>query len=116
MQNEYPDDVVAISLNLDHDSGKKPADDLQADVRKKLTELEMTTTNIMSSTVLDEVLEHFDLFSLPAAIVFDREGGRLQTFEGDLSYEKQIFPLLEALTGADKTVSTDVTNSDTAPP
>ena len=99
MQKQYPDDVVAISLNLDHDSGDEPADDLQADVRGKLTELKMTTTNVMSSTVFDEVLEHFDLFSLPAAVIFDRDGSRLKTLEGDLSYEKQIFPLVEELTG-----------------
>lgn len=99
MQKQFPEDVVAISLNLDHDTGEEPAADLQADVRKKLTELEMTTTNVMSSTVFDDVLEHFDLFSLPAAIVFDRDGSRLKTFEGDVSYEKQVIPLIEETIG-----------------
>lgn len=98
MQKKYPDDVVGISLNVDHDQADTaPSDDLREEVLAKLSELNLETVNLMTSDPFDEMLERYDLFSLPAAIVYDREGKKLKTFEGDLSYEKQIFPLLESV-------------------
>lgn len=103
MQNRYPEDVVAISLNLDHEEGEEPTPELRDEVQAKLTELKITATNVMSVATFDAALEHFDLFSLPAAIVFDRDGKALKVFEGDLSYDAQIFPLLEEVIGPGET-------------
>ena len=103
MQKSYPDDVVVISLNVDHEQeGGAPSDELRKDVLAKLSDLKLQTINVMSSDAYDDVLARHDLFSLPAAIVYDRDGKLLKVFEGDLSYEKQIFPLLAELTTSDE--------------
>ncbi len=96
MQKDHPDDVVSIALNVDHnEEGTAPTDELEKEVLAILTERNMETTNVICSTPFDTMLERYELFSLPAAIIFDREGRKLEVFEGDLNYEKQVFPLIE---------------------
>ena len=96
MQKDHPDDVVSIALNVDHnEEDTAPTDELQKEVLAILTERNMETTNVICSTPFDTMLDKYELFSLPAAIVFDREGKKLEVFEGDLNYEKQVFPLIE---------------------
>lgn len=95
MQKKYPQTVKAISLNVDHDEEGEPSAKLQKEVLDKLIELNLEVTNVMSSTVYDDVLDQRDLFSLPAALVFDTDGRLLEKFDGGFSYEKDIIPLIE---------------------
>ncbi len=116
MQKQYPDDVVAISLNLDHDDDDMPPDDeLQTEVRDKLVELNLAVTNVMSTDSYDEVTSHHDLFSLPAALIYNAEGQLIRKFDGDLNYEKAVFPLVAELLGTTTPDSTTTPeNNDTA--
>ena len=98
MQKKYPDTVHAISLNVDHDEDGVPSEELQKEVLDKLIELDMTTTNVLSRTVFDGVLDQRDLFSLPAAIVYGTDGKILAQFDGGFSYEEDVIPLLEKMT------------------
>ena len=96
MQKDHPTDVVSIALNVDHnEEDAAPTDELQQEVLAILTERNMETTNVICSTRFETMLNKYELFSLPAAIIFDREGNKLEVFEGDLNYEKQVFPLIE---------------------
>jgi len=101
LQKKYPDDVVTISLNLDHDQANAlPPKGLQDEVLEKLVELKLEITNVMSSEAYESVLARHDMFSLPAAIVFNRDGREFRKFEGDLSYKEQVFPLIAQMLSA----------------
>lgn len=94
LQKKYPNDLVAITLDIDHDEDGAPTQKLQDEVLAKLKELKMNVTNVMSSDVTGDVLDRHELFSIPAALIYDRDGKLHQKFEGDLSYEKQVEPLI----------------------
>ena len=113
MQKDYPVDVVSIALNVDHnEEDTAPTDELQQEVLAILAERNMETTNVICSTPFDTMLDKYDLFSLPAAIVFDRDGKKLEVFEGDLNYEKQVFPLIKQQLSPDGAAAADI---ETAP-
>lgn len=115
MQKDYPDDVVSIALNVDHnEEDTAPTDELQQEVLAILTERNMETTNVICSTPFDTMLDKYELFSLPAAIVFDRDGKKLEVFEGDLNYEKQVFPLIKQQLSPDS-VATGEAEAETEP-
>jgi thiol:disulfide interchange protein len=44
----------------------------------------------------DETLAQLELFSLPAVLVYDQQGKLLDRIEGDVDYERDIIPLIEA--------------------
>jgi thiol-disulfide isomerase/thioredoxin len=102
LQEKFPDDVVAISLNLEHNDDVAADENLRKKVLAKLTELNMKTVNVVSSTSQNDVLDSHGLFSLPAAIVYDGEGEFLKCFDGDLDFESQIVPLVEETLAASK--------------
>ena len=92
---------MTISLNLDHDQANAlPPKGLQDEVLEKLVELKLEITNVMSSEAYESVLARHDMFSLPAAIVFNRDGREFRKFEGDLSYKEQVFPLIAQMLSA----------------
>ena len=95
MQEKYPETVKAISLNVDHDEEGEPSEKIQKEVLDKLTELNLNVTNVLSKTAFDDVMEQRDIFSLPAALVFSADGKLLEKFDGGVSYEEDIIPLIE---------------------
>ena len=96
MQKSHPEDVVAIAINVDHEAADAaPSDELRQEVLATLTELNLEVTNVIASDAYDSMLERYDLFSLPAVIVYGRNGEKLEVFEGDLNYETQVVPLIE---------------------
>jgi hypothetical protein len=95
LQKQYPQTVKAISLNVDHDEEGEPSQELQKKVLDKLTELNLNVTNILSSTVCDDVLDQRDIFGVPAALVYSIDGKLLKKFDGGFSYEEDIIPLVE---------------------
>ena len=89
--------MAAISLNVDFDEpGGKPSDELQQRVLDKLTKLKLSTRNLIAADEHSAVLEHFELFSVPAVLVFNADG-KMQKFEGDVTYERDIVPLVRQL-------------------
>ncbi len=117
MQKKYPNELVTISLNLDHDEANvPPPEELQKEVRDKLVELKLEITNVMSSEAYEDVLARHDMFSLPAAIVYDRDGKEFRKFEGDLSYEEQVFPLIAEMLSASDDGAAAAEPSEDVPP
>ena len=95
MREKYPETVKAISLNVDHDEDGGPSEELQKKVLDKLTELNLKVTNVLSKTVFDDVMDQREIYSLPAALVFGADGKLLEKFDGGVSYEEDIIPLVE---------------------
>ncbi len=57
----------------------------------------MTSENVISSDPIDGVLSDFDVFSLPAVLVFNPQGELHKRFDGAVSYPEQVFPEVEQL-------------------
>ena len=105
MQKKYSDDIVAITLNIDHDEeDAAPTAEIKKKVLDKLLEKNIGVFNVMSSEPFGDVLDRHQLFSLPAALVYDRDGKLHKKFEGDVSFENQVDPFIaEMLKTAGKT-------------
>jgi hypothetical protein len=89
---------VAISLNVDFngDTGG-PSEQLQSDVRATLARMNIACENVISSDSMDDVLKEFDIFSLPAALIYDAQGQLHQRFDGSVTYQQQVFPEVKRL-------------------
>lgn len=107
MQKKYPETVKAISLNVDHDEDGEPSAELQKEVLDKLTEIDLEVTNVLSSSVYDDVMEKRYIFSLPAALVFGADGKLLAKLDGGFSYTEDVIPLVEKATDHAKTEAAD---------
>ncbi len=98
LQNSYPEQVHCMTLNLDHDDPDVPPDlNKRNEVKGQLLSLNMTIENLMSREPTEAVLKHFDLFSLPATLVFDQSGSLAKSFEGDFGYEEDVLPAVNRL-------------------
>ena len=98
LHDKYGDQVVGISLNVDFDGdaeGLSPQ--LQSDVASVLTKLNITSENVISSDPMDDVLKDFDIFSLPAVVIYNSQGELHKVFDGTVSYADQVFPEVEQL-------------------
>ena len=96
--HEQNEDVVGISLNLDFndDEGEPPAE-MRQEVLAKLKELKATSVNLMSTTGTDDLLEKLDIISLPAVMIYDREGKLHKRLDAQLTYEKDVLPVVQQL-------------------
>jgi hypothetical protein len=98
LQKQYPDSVHAISLNVGFDGKQEtPSLEFQKKVAAKLSQLGITCDNILSNESIVESFGHLGISSIPATIVFDAGGERHKTFEGNVDYETQVFPLVKEL-------------------
>jgi thiol:disulfide interchange protein len=57
--------------------------------------------------VFDSVLDRHELFSLPAALIYDADGKLHKKLEGAVSYEKQVQPLIAEMLKASTFTSAD---------
>ena len=88
----------ALSLNLDFDEEiGEPDEKLQQEVLDRLSKMKISTRNLIAVDGLTVVLEHFGIFSIPAVLVFDTDGKLKKKFDGDVSYERDIEPLVRQL-------------------
>ena len=98
MQEQYRDQIVAISWNLDHDADDgQPSESLQEQVLAKLVALKLSCLNVVSSDPIYEVQSHFDVLALPAVLIYDSEGKLAQKFEGEISYDADVAPFVATL-------------------
>ena len=98
LHEKYGDRVVGISLNVDFVGGTDGlSQQLQRDVVSVLTKLSIACENVISSDPMDDVLGDFDVFSLPAVLVFNSQGELHKCFDGSFSYQEHVFPELEQL-------------------
>lgn len=98
LTQRYPNEVHAISLNVDFDADEgSPDAALLKRIGKALTENRVTADNLVCSTPFEEVLASLDLFSLPACLVFSPDLQLYKKLEGDVEYERDVAPLIDAL-------------------
>ena len=103
LQEKYKNRVAVISLNVDHDEAESlPPKPLQQDVLDKLTQLKMNCQNVIAADPMEVVLDHYGVFSLPAVLVYDRNGKLRKKLDTEFRYDDDVFPLVEKLLGEPK--------------
>ena len=85
-------------MNLDFDEpGGQPDQELQQSVLDELTKMKIGAENLIAADGYTAVLEHFQVFSLPAVLVFGPDGKLRKMFQGDVTYDRDIVPLVRQL-------------------
>lgn len=98
LHEKYGDRVQAISLNVDFDGdGEGPSEQLRAEIVSVLKKLNIVCENVISSDPMDDVLKDFDIFSLPAVVIYNAQGELHKRFDGAVNYQEQVFPEVERL-------------------
>ena len=97
LHETYPDRLHVISLNVDFDGEGEPPSDLQRDVRAMLNKQGVTCETIMCSDPTDDVLDQLEIFSLPAALIYDQQGDLLRKFDSMVDYPGVIDPLVKEI-------------------
>jgi hypothetical protein len=108
LQRAHPKDVACISFNLDFSGA---ADETPESCREKVHEFldqqRAVFPNLISRDPADEVFQRLDLGSIPAVLVYGRDGELVKRFDNDeglygeegFTYRDQIVPLVERLLG-----------------
>lgn len=105
LQKRYPDQVVAISFDVDYAGiPKKPPQYYRERVLEFLgSQAENQVIHRMSTTAAEDLFAEINLDSIPAIYVYDKTGKLAKRFEGvdetgaELSYEKHVTPLVDTL-------------------
>ncbi|MDG2131339.1 MAG: thioredoxin-like domain-containing protein [Fuerstiella sp.] len=107
LQKKYPRDLVCISFNIDYVGIKsKPPEYYRAKVEKFLQKREAEFPNFLCSVDSIEIFDQLDLNSIPAVLVFGRDGRLGKRFDDTLlkpgkqeafTYQHDINPFVAAL-------------------
>lgn len=103
-------DVVCLGFNLDYSGavGETPESFLDP-IRQFLTKQDATFANLISRDPADEVFQRLELGSIPAVLVYDRQGQLSKRFDNDdnlygdegFTYEEHVGPWIRQLLGSD---------------
>ena len=106
LQNEFPQDVVCISLNLNYEGieGEKPQE-YEEEVLGVLKKFDAKLVNYISSQDSESIYQQMEFDALPAVFLYDQQGKLIKRFdntginsaEDAFSYEKDIIPEVKAL-------------------
>ena len=111
LHDEHPDDVVCMSFNLDYSGvASEPPESFHDSVHKFLEEQGATFTNAISGDASDDVFNNLDLGSVPAVLVYGRDGQLAKRFDNDdatygdegFTYKDHILPLVDSLISDDE--------------
>lgn len=98
LQEKYVDQIDTLALNIDFDEATgSPSSDLVGKIEDTLQRMSVPVQNVVSSTPMEDVLGEFEVFGLPAVLVFDASGELSRKFDGDVDYDRDIFPLVDEL-------------------
>ena len=97
LHHQHSDHVHAIALNVDFDGDSQPSAELQQKVKAAIVEHKVQIENILCSDPMEDVLADLGIYSLPAALIFDRNGNELRRFDGLVDYEGEIIPFIDGL-------------------
>lgn len=103
LQAHYPDQVLAIGVNADFDGRKKhPPTSYRDDVEHFLGNVKATFPNFILQTPNEDLYRRSGVGSLPAVLVFDRNGKLVRTFcdvgqTAGFTYPDDVTPLIEQL-------------------
>ena len=108
LQRQYPKTVVCMSVSVDYTGvASETPESHREKVMKILEGRDMTIQNFISSTLDFDVYEKIDLASIPAILVYDRDGELLKRFDNDMNeygeegftYADHINPIVERALG-----------------
>lgn len=110
LQKKYPDDVVAITFDIDYVGIKnKPPTYYRERVLKVLgSQEESTVLHRMCTTAAEDFFDEIKLDSIPSVYVYGRDGSSVKRFEGSteqangVSYEKRVIPFVDELVKSQK--------------
>jgi thiol-disulfide isomerase/thioredoxin len=107
LHKNYPKDVVCVSFNIDYVGIKsKPPEYYRSKVEKFLKKREASFPNFLCSVDSIEIFDQLDLNSIPAVLVFGKDGELGKRFDDTLlkpgkqeafSYQHDINPFIAAL-------------------
>lgn len=109
LQNQFPEDVVCVSLNLNYDGIEdEPPTSFEEDVLGQLRKYNATLTNYICTQESEKVYESLQFDSLPAVFVYDKAGNLVKRFDNsqlkspddEFTYKKDIIPQVKALLGS----------------
>jgi thiol-disulfide isomerase/thioredoxin len=110
LAQEHAGDVVCLGFNLDYSGavGETPESFLDP-IRQFLTKQAAAFPNLISSDPADEVFQRLELGSIPAVLVYDRQGQLSKRFDNDdnlygdegFTYEEHVRPWIRQLLGED---------------
>jgi thiol-disulfide isomerase/thioredoxin len=75
-------DLACVSLSLDYEGLGKPADEIER-VLKFLMARKATFDNVLSTNAADDLYRRFQLASIPAVFVYDRQGQLRKRFDNE---------------------------------
>ena len=106
LHNQYQNQVVCLSFNMDFDGGSEaPRASQLEDVRTFAVSRQARFTHIVSSDVDTAIYEKLNLASIPAVLVYGPDGKLSKRFDnesaqygdGGFSYQDDIIPYVRAL-------------------
>lgn len=109
LQRQYPKDVVCISFNLNFDGIKgEPTDEQKDEALAFLKKKDAKILNFLSNLMDEKVYEQTGIVSVPAVIVYGKDGEIAKKFLDDakvygskgFTYEKHIEPYVKSLVSA----------------
>jgi thiol-disulfide isomerase/thioredoxin len=104
LQRQFPESVACLSVSLDYTGAENETPESHREkVLKLLEPRQMTVQNFISSTSDFDIYDKIELASIPAVLVYDREGKLLKRFDNDkndygdegFTYAEHIGPLVE---------------------
>jgi thiol-disulfide isomerase/thioredoxin len=108
LHRQFPDSVACISVDIDYIGRKdEPPESFRNEVLAFVSEHQATFQNVISSDTDEDVLDALEVGSIPAVLVYDREGNLKKKFTNDeneygddgFKYQQHIIPLVEELLG-----------------
>jgi thiol-disulfide isomerase/thioredoxin len=110
LAQDHADDVVCLGFNLDYSGaiGETPESFLDP-IGRFLAKQDAAFSNVISSEPADDVFQRLELGSIPAVLIYDREGQLSKRFDNDddlygdegFTYEKHIVPWIKQLLSRD---------------
>lgn len=75
--------------------------ELEPQVSSTLKRLKLRCDNVLCTTPRHEVLGEWEIFSIPAVVVYDVQGEVHQVFDGMVDYRSEVIPLIDKMLGAE---------------
>ena len=111
LHRAHTDDVVCLSFNLDYSGvADEPPESFRDSVFEFLDKQSASFTNALSSDAADDVFNRLDLGSVPAVLVYGRDGQLVERFDNDdaaygdegFTYKDHVLPLVDSLLAEDR--------------
>lgn len=106
LAHEHAGNVVCLGFNLDYSGAAGETPEAFVDpIRQFLTKQGADFANVVSSDPADEVFQRLELGSIPAVLIYDRQGQLSKRFDNDdnlygeegFTYDEQIVPWIRQL-------------------